>query len=273
MAQLTRFFLIAYGLSWLIWSPLWLPALGITGLPVLPFNHALGGFGPMLAAFICAALEEGKAGVRRLLRSMLDMRSPSLLAVALLAPFALLAAGMLFVEGPFDAAGIFRNKEFPTMGFVIFLLYNLLFFGFGEEVGWRGFALPRLQRNMNALWASLLLTLFWALWHWPLFLYRPGYTSMDAAGMAGWFFSLLTGSVLLTWLFNSARGSLLVVAIFHATVDIAFTCETATPAVVAILGALITIWGIAVVLIFKPKDLSRIPRVRTTVHDLSERHA
>ncbi|MEO8068817.1 MAG: type II CAAX endopeptidase family protein [Flavobacteriales bacterium] len=261
MAQLIRFFLIAYGLSWLIWSPLWLPAFGVMGLPVLPLNHALGGLGPMLAAFICSAREDGKAGVGRSLRSMVDARAPSLMAVALLAPVVLLAVGMLFVEGPFDAGGILRTKEFPAMGFISFLLYNLFFFGFGEEVGWRGFALPRMQQSMNALWASVLLTFFWALWHWPLFLYRPGYTSMDAAGITGWLFSLLTGSVLLTWLFNSSRGSLLVVAIFHATVDIAFTCEAATPAVVGILGALITMWGIAVVFIFKPKDLSRIPRV------------
>lgn len=115
---------------------------------------------------------------------------------------------------------------------------------------------------MNALWSSVLLTLFWGLWHWPLFLYRPGYVSMDAAGIIGWLFSLLTGSVLLTWLFNSSRGSLLVVAIFHATVDIAFTCEAAPPAVVSVMGALITVWGLVLVVLLKPRDLARVDRIR-----------
>jgi uncharacterized protein len=262
MRSLILFFLLACGISWLIWAPLWLPEMGVTGLPVLPLNHALGGLGPLIAGFICANRVKGRQGVRLLLRSMIDVRSPILVLVALLAPFALLAIAMLYDAQALDLPGILHNREFPAMGFLVFLFYNLIFFGFGEEVGWRGFALPRMQQHMNALWASVLLTLFWALWHLPLFLYRPGYVSMDAAAIAGWLFSLLTGSVLLTWLFNSSRSSLLVVAIFHATVDIAFTCEAATPSVVGAMGFLITLWGIATVVIMKPRDLSRIGRMR-----------
>lgn len=266
MLPLIRFFLLAYGISWLIWAPLWLPAIGVTGLPVLPLNHALGGLGPMIAAFVCIRLSNGRVGVLSMLRSMIDVRGPILVLVALLAPFLLLAIAMLYDAQALELTGILHNREFPAMGLLVFFLYNLFFFGFGEEVGWRGFALPRMRKRMNALWASVLLTVFWALWHWPLFLYRPGYVSMDAAGIAGWLFSLLTGSVLLTWLFNSSRGSLLVVAIFHATVDIAFTCEAAIPAVVGVMGALITVWGIATVVIMKPRDLSRIRHMREVEH-------
>lgn len=261
MRDLLRFFLLAYGLSWSIWAPLWLPSFGFTGVPVLPWNHAIGGLGPMIAAFVCVGIPKGRAGLRALLRSMIDVRSPFLVLVALLAPFALLIAAMLLGAREMDTMAILRNREFPGMGLFALLLYNVFFFGFGEEVGWRGFALPRMQERMNALRASALLTLFWALWHWPLFLYRPGYVGMDAAGIAGWLFSLLTGSVLLTWLFNSSRGSLLVVAIFHATVDIAFTCDAATHAAVGAMGVLITIWGIVTVLIMKPQDLSWVGRV------------
>lgn len=255
--NLIRFLLLAYAISWAIWSPLWLPAIGITGLPVLPYHHALGGFGPLIAAIICTAQEKSAAGVRALFESMLAWRPVAYLLIALLAPFVLLVVSMIF-HGPFDANGIWRNDEFPQMGFIIFFLYNLVFFGFGEETGWRGFALPRLQQRMNALIASLLLTVFWAIWHWPLFLYRPGYTTMGVGGAAGWVFSLLTGSVLLTWLFNSTRGSLLVVAIFHSTVDIAFTCKAAAPVVVGTMGMLITLWGIAMVFVAGPRKLSTV---------------
>ena len=130
-------------------------------------------------------------------------------------------------------------------------------FGLGEEVGWRGFALPRLQARHSALVATLLLTVGWAVWHIPLFLYRPGYTGLGIAGVAGWLFSLVTGAVLLTWLYNSSRGSLLVVALFHATVDVVFTSTSSSPMVVNVLGAFITVWGILVVMVAGPRFLSR----------------
>lgn len=259
---LASFFALAYAISWLIWAPLWLPAFGVHGLPVLPFHHALGALGPIAAAFMVSAMETGWAGPRDLLRRMGLWRGRLVwVAVALLAPFALLAfavVGTSVVGGePLSLAGFASSREFPQFSALTFLAYNIVSFGYGEEVGWRGFALPRLQTRHSALVASLLLTLGWALWHLPLFFYRPGYTSMDAIGVAGWFFSLLTGAVLLTWLYNESRGSILVVAIFHATVDVAFTSSVSSPSVVNAAGALITIWGIIVLVAAGPRFLSR----------------
>ena len=130
-------------------------------------------------------------------------------------------------------------------------------FGYGEEAGWRGFALPRLQSRHSALVASLLLAVGWAFWHVPLFFYRPGYTSMGVAGIAGWFVSLLTGAVLLTWLFNESGGSILVVALFHAAVDVVFTSDYASPLLVNASGALIMVWGVGVIVLAGPRSLSR----------------
>ena len=117
--------------------------------------------------------------------------------------------------------------------------------------------MPRLQARHSALVASVLLTLGWALWHVPLFFYRSGYTSMGAAGIVGWLFSLLTGAVLLTWPYNESRGSILIVALFHAAVDVAFTSSVASPVAVNVAGALITLWGIAVLIVAGPRHLSK----------------
>jgi membrane protease YdiL (CAAX protease family) len=181
--------------------------------------------------------------------------------VALLAPFALV---MLAILGASVVAGenvslesLGRSREIPQFSALGFLAYNIVSFGYGEEVGWRGFALPRLQTRHSAFVATLLLTLGWALWHLPLFFYRPGYTSMDVAGVVGWFFSLLTGALLLTWFYNESQGSILVVALFHAAVDVVFTSEIASPFVVNASGALITIWGIIVLVGAGPRYLSR----------------
>jgi membrane protease YdiL (CAAX protease family) len=263
MRELIRFFLLAYAISWLVWAPLWLPALGIHGLPVLPWNHALGGLGPLLSAVICTATFRGREGLRALGRNVFTLRGHGYLLVALLAPFVLAALSIALsaiLHGTDPAiAGLLRNKEFPQWSLAGLFAYNLVFFGFGEEVGWRGFALPRFQRTHSALWSSVLLAVFWAAWHIPLFLYRPGYTSMDAAGAFGWLVSLLTGSVLLTWLFNSTRGSLLAVAVFHATVDIPFTADLPDARIMGYLGMFITLWGVATVVVFKPRDLSKVP--------------
>jgi hypothetical protein len=67
---LTAFSVLACLISWALWAPLWLPALGITGLPTFPFHHALGAFGPLAAAFLATVCENGRAGTRDLLRRM-----------------------------------------------------------------------------------------------------------------------------------------------------------------------------------------------------------
>ncbi len=259
---LATFFALAYGISWVLWAPLWLPAFGVHGLPVISFHHALGAMGPITAAFIVSVMETGLAGPADLLRRMGLWRGRLIwVAVALLAPYVLLALAVVaasLLEGEsVSLAGLGRSREFSQFSALGFLAYNVVSFGFGEEVGWRGFALPRLQTRHSALVASLLLTFGWALWHVPLFFYRPGYTSMDLAGVAGWFFSLLTGAVLLTWLYNESRGSILVVALFHATVDVAFTSDIPLPSVVNVAGALITFWGMIVLVAAGPRYLAR----------------
>jgi membrane protease YdiL (CAAX protease family) len=259
---LATYFAFAYGISWLLWAPLWLPAFGVDGLPVLPFHHALGALGPITAAFLVSARETGLAGPLDLFRRMGLWRGRLVwLSVALLVPFALLAlaaVGASLIAGEsLSLAGFGSSREFPQFSALGFLAYNIVSFGYGEEVGWRGFALPRLQTRYSAFVATLLLMLGWALWHWPLFFYRPGYMGMGAADVVGWFLSFLTGAVLLTWLYNESRGSLLVVALFHAAVDIVFTSDVSSQFVMNATGVLITFWGIIVFVAAGPAYLSR----------------
>jgi membrane protease YdiL (CAAX protease family) len=258
---LATYFAFAYGISWLLWAPLWLPAFGVDGLPVLPFHHALGALGPITAAFLVSAMETGLAGPLDLFRRMGLWRGRfTWVAVALFVPLALLAlaaVGTLLVGGEsLSLTGFGRSREFPQFSALGFLAYNIVSFGYGEEVGWRGFALPRLQSRHSAFGATVLLTLGWALWHLPLFFYRPGYMVMGAADVVGWFLSFLTGAVLLTWLYNESRGSLLVVALFHAAVDIVFTSDISSQSVTNAAGALITFWGIIVLVAAGPAYLS-----------------
>ncbi|MEP7108780.1 MAG: hypothetical protein ABI760_12380 [Ferruginibacter sp.] len=79
---------------------------------------------------------------------------------------------------------------------------------------------------------------------------------MDIAGIIGWIFSLLTRSILLTWLYNSSKAGILICAVFHSTIDIAFTAGIANKNVINYMGFLITVWGILTIIFFKSKNLA-----------------
>jgi uncharacterized protein len=260
LKQLITYFVLAYLISWVIWLPLYGHIFGLTDLPEIPFNHAIGGLGPLIASILTTWFFLKTDGIKTLLTRCFQIKPLIYLAIALFSPF-VLAIGAALISYAIDStplqfSGLLTSKEFPQWNLLSFFTYNLVFFGMGEEVGWRGFALPRFQNNLNALTASIVLTLLWALWHLPLFFYRPGYTSMDWMGIMGWVFSLLTGSILLTWLYNSSRGSILICAIFHSTIDIAFTADMANGELVNYMGFLITVWGILTIVVFKPKTLA-----------------
>lgn len=260
MKQLITYFGLAYLISWTIWLPLYGHTLGLTNLPTLPYHHGLGGFGPLIASFLTTWFYQRKTGVNLLIEKCFQVRPLVYLIIALLSPFILsLIATIInfFIDkSPIHLSGLLRSKEFPQFNLPTFFIYNLIFFGYGEEVGWQGFALPRIQEKLSALTSSIILTVFWAIWHWPLFFYRPGYSTMDFSGIFGWTFSLLTGSVLLTWLYNSSRASILICAIFHSTIDISFTADFAEMNIMNYMGFLITVWGILTIIIFKPKNLA-----------------
>jgi uncharacterized protein len=266
MKQLLTYFGLAYLISWIIWLPLYGHVFGLSNLPTLPFQHALGGLGPLIASVLTTWMFLKKEGLKNLLVKCLQLKPLLYLAIALFSPFLLALTALLMSlvlnQTPFDVSGLLKTKEFPQFNFMVFFIYNLAFFGFGEEVGWRGFALPRLQAKFNALTSSLILTGFWALWHIPLFFYRPGYTAMGVEGIFGLIFSLLTGSILLTWLYNSSKASILICAVFHSTMDVAFTADIANVNVVNYIGFLITVWGILTIIIFKPKNLAFNARER-----------
>ena len=120
---------------------------------------------------------------------------------------------------PPDLALLGEADYLGALGVLPVLALWMVTFGLGEEVGWRGFALPRLQSSHSAFRASLVLGLFWAVWHVPAIFYRDTYMAM------GWMVvpMLLTvaavGSVVYTWLFNGTRGSLLLVILFHGLFD------------------------------------------------------
>lgn len=266
---LLAYSVLACTISWALWLPLVMRSRG-ADIALLPYQHYIGSVGPMLAAMVVVGTINGKNGVAQLLRGLLKWRVElRWYVIAILGPaalYAVSAAGIGLYGGEWPAFSQFgRSGEFPGLGPVGVSLLQFLTFGVGEEIGWRGFALPRLQAKHNALAATLLLTVAWAAWHIPAFFYRPGYSAMDAADILGWFFSLLTGALLLTWLYNSAEGSILIVALFHGSIDVAFTSKPIDTSVMNTMGALIVAWAIIVIIITGPTNLSQRARQQTVL--------
>ncbi len=260
--KVLQYFFLAYLISWLIWLPLVLQHAGIHVLPVLPgYHHYLGSFGPMIAAMIITYRYEGRKGLRVMLHRMTSWRVRGVwyILVVVIPVLLVIAAGyadQLLNGRAFSMKGFSVNQEFPRFGVISYFLFNFFTFGIGEETGWRGFALPGLQKKYTALAASLMLAVGWACWHIPAFLYRPLYSQMDAAGITGFFLSMVMGSVIMTWLYNSTRGSILIVALFHTMIELMFMSDNITGSMSSWLGAAIMIVALLIILITKPANLS-----------------
>ena len=96
------------------------------------------------------------------------------------------------------------------------LIQSLLLGPMGEEFGWRGLALPLLQRRCSPFWASLILGVVWAIWHAPAFLMSG--TPQSAWSFGPFFLGLIAVAVILTPLFNASRGSLLIAILYHLNI-------------------------------------------------------
>jgi uncharacterized protein len=154
---LISFFVLAYALTWPV-----IPLVSVSPLLGLP---AL--FGPALAAIIVAYLVDGKSALKDLLSRLVRWRVEArwyVLALGLPAILALAVAGLNLLLG---APTAIRFGGLSVLNFVVFV------FVVGEELGWRGYALPRLLARKSALAASLILGVLWGAWHLPTF-FVPG---------------------------------------------------------------------------------------------------
>jgi CAAX protease family protein len=205
--QLGLYFVLAFALSWSIW-PLML--LNPDSSPLVPF-------GPGLAAVIVAALAGGRRGLLTLLVQLGRWRvNPIWYAVAVLGPFLvmLLAAAVTIALGA-PAPSFAAYADVPTL--LVTLLSTMVIVGLFEELGWRGYALPTLQRTHSALWSAVVLGAVWAAWHLPELVSDP----TGQRPPLPFTVAILAQSVLFAWVYNSTRGALPIVIVFHAAINTA----------------------------------------------------
>jgi len=163
--SLVAYFVLACAITWAIGIPLAASVRGLLSVQIPPSVHFLAAYGPMLSAFIVVGVSGGPAGIRELVGRMTQWRvGLRWILIALFSPVALylIAAVMLRVwSGSWpDFSRFGSTVEVTGLGWLAGWAFHTLTFGIGEETGWRGFALPRLQKGRSALSATFILSVF-----------------------------------------------------------------------------------------------------------------
>ena len=221
---LLTFFLLAYAFSWIVWTTMIAVAAAFQlrydtyGWPMLWLT---GMWGPSFSALVITGIGSGKTDVRSLLSRLLHWRVS--LQWFLFALLVIPASKMLvFFITWLSGSTLLENSRWLALASLIPIF--LIFFAYGaplqEELGWRGYALPRLQQHWGALLGMLILALLWIGWHFPLF-WIPG-GPYDIANqpfipfLVNFLAYMLPSTFLFTWLYNNAKGSVLLCMILHA---------------------------------------------------------
>ncbi|MBE0669970.1 MAG: CPBP family intramembrane metalloprotease [Anaerolineales bacterium] len=216
------FIFLAYALTW----PFFILEVMVS-YEMLPFElpmplMILQGFMPGLAAVIVTGLISGKAGIRALLSKLLIARVGFrwyTFAIFSLAAVCVTAIALNNLFGT-SIAPFLSTKMPPFSGpiellinIVVLLIFSAIFNS--EEIGWRGFALPRLQSKYNAFTSSLILSIPWLFFHLPLF-FKLGSSQADSS-FIGYGIGIIAQTVIFTWMYNNTRGSVLLATLLHAS--------------------------------------------------------
>jgi membrane protease YdiL (CAAX protease family) len=218
------FFALVYAWSWLFWLP-----AGFFGLkfnePPVPILIALGGIGPMVVAIALIYATQDREGRRDYWKRVVDFKRISLrwyAVVLLVVPAITGLAVLLDIHMGGQGAHLEARFQSNLASILPFVVFTVFFGPFPEELGWRGYALDRLQDKHSALASSLLLGTAWALWHLPLFLIQGTYQdSLGLGSPASWFYAgvMIPQSILMTWIYNHTQRSTLSAVLFHFMIN------------------------------------------------------
>lgn len=243
------FFVITFLIGYIAAIPLFITKISALGL-IAASSSSLGGI-------VTAALY-GKKEVKRLFASLVQFRCGGLsyLSALLLPPALVVGAilvNMLFGH-PFPAFAV-ENWKLILPIFVLSLIQA----GLGEEMGWRGFALPHLVKKTRPLTAALIIGGVWACWHLPLYFF-PGFIQHDVAQTSGFVVTfviystfVVAASVVFSWLYLRSRNSLVPAILIHGMINVCgwyfHYQDTQAYGGLTMLIALSLLWVVAAVLV------------------------
>ncbi len=248
--QVIKFLVLTFLFSWYFWSAAaWMHELRDLYL-------VIGGLGPSVVGLALIWVLGGNEGVSRVLGKLMpgDVH-PLWFMFPLLGGFILVVPGLLLLTYLGDVSYALSDLYQVVVSFASVFAFSVV----GEEIGWRGFALPRLQKDAVAAVSGLALGVAWGVWQVPLW-FVPGHP-YQAMPMPVFLVYVAGVSVLCTWFYNNTRGNLLVVSLFHAASYAAFGLLPLSVGAgwLPMLASAGTLWVIVgvVVVVYGPTYLSR----------------
>lgn len=256
--QLISFFILSYASTWAI-SLIAMQMKNFQGHSLIAFLMLMG---PTVSAFVVSALAGGLTGIKKLLSGFTHWKFNPLWILATLSLTLIpLLVALIYILAGNPVKGIAPGTSLSFL--MLNVLYTLLFGPLAEETGWRGFALPRLQQKFNALLSSIILGVVWAFWHLPFYFISGG-----GAGIPFPIYVVLvtTLTIFITWIYNNTNGNLGLCILAHFCFNfnsafIAGFLGLLPPMIFYIsCGAVLGLLVLAVILIFGPRNLSRVTR-------------
>jgi membrane protease YdiL (CAAX protease family) len=224
------FFLLTFAISWLIWLPGVLVALGFVNwsLDATAYSiiNVVGGFGPTIAGLLLLYHTEGIDSVKAVLGSAIDIHRVSKqwwIVIFLLVPLihsSALLLGILTGNLTSDLLLLQQPWLIPIY-FVVGLLpiSNAI----REEFGWRGYVLDKLQARWSALTSSIIIGFAWGIWHLPLWVFPIAIEVYSRIPLLVYILNTIMISIIMTWVYNNTSGSMLSAIVMHVVLNISGT--------------------------------------------------
>jgi membrane protease YdiL (CAAX protease family) len=243
---LVAYFVIAFAGFWALMLPLAL-SRGVNGLGILPFRIPedsslnIAGIlftfaGPALASLTVTAITSGKAGVGLLLRRCVQWRVG--IGWYLIAVFGFIPIYLVDISVFYGVNSPLALLTQWTLLFTVFLpqaVFSILTASFSEELGWRGFALPRLQQRYGPVLGTVILGTLHGLWHLPIF-FTAILGPFSLPNYVGFLIVAIATTFIYTWVFNHTKGSVLIATLTHGFGDAASFVALLIPAHLVVTG-------------------------------------
>ncbi|WP_333572521.1 CPBP family intramembrane glutamic endopeptidase [Sphingomonas sp.] len=247
--EIGLFLLVAFGISWAVWLPMALR--GVIVRPGMLPTHFAGLLGPWIAGAVCMLATARRAARAEWLRRLIRLPGGVwgwLLALMPLLSIAGFCGGAALIGRPVHLESLERFSGLPVLSPPLLVAIVFLVNGYGEEAGWRGYLLPRLQAWFGPVRGVLAQAAIWIVWHAPLFWIVATYRGMGAGMLIfGFGLGLVLGGFVLAQVTTAARGSVLAAALWH----MGYNFGTATEGGALLqsgLSAIVMTWGGALLL-------------------------